>query len=89
MPSSSAGSIRTSAERPSLIFSVSAFGFLPAPGLAPPRLLPSFATVSTPVSLISFEKMLRKSNAAAYGNHIGYWKIQQVNTPFDFRFLCV
>jgi hypothetical protein len=33
--------------------------------------------------------MLRKSNAAAYKNHIEYWKIQQVNTPFDFRFLCV
>jgi hypothetical protein len=40
-------------------------------------LLPSFATVSTPVSLISFEKMLRKSNTAAYENHTEYWKSQR------------
>jgi hypothetical protein len=47
-PSSSAGSIMTSAGRPSAIFSVSALGLRPAPGLAPPRPLPSFATVFTP-----------------------------------------
>ena len=64
-PSSVAGSIKTAAAFPSLIFSVRAFGFLPAPGLAPPRFVPSFAISITPVPLISFEKMLRPQNGAA------------------------
>ncbi len=50
------------------------FRFLPCPGLVPPRLLPSFANVFHPFSLISLEKMLRNQTSQRLQNPLFYGK---------------